>query len=508
MDRSRQRLKSLGLLAIVLVVVGAGTFAAWPGSTPTTVVASPAAFEPAWWVSAVGVDTPITQAELNDLNTEANSDLAGPYYATLKTLGEKAAVATVEGTGRSSFGTYFKDSAPALCHGVRILAVSPVVLPVAQTAGTNTTNWAKILVAYEGACSGSPLGASDVQVMFLYAHLTLSWHLTHEYQIPGSQDSDPAANDSPASWQMTHFSSCTGSGGVSQEDLIVVVDAFDEMCQAASAAGVSLQVTAGWRSAAQQAALFQEAVKAYGSVAKAKQYVAYATPTSCTSLHCAGVAVDVNLTTKTLDWLYDVVGCITAGGRVEIGPTSCTSGEGPVLRMERYGFEAPAAQVPEYLVYILPTSSSTQNCDPAASSPVPVMVAEIWRCVLAENGVSSATAKPVVAQAEVVSLCESSWNAQAIAYGGKYATTPDPITGSTVTNEGVFMLTSSEMAQYGISGSSGTDAVANITAAAQLWSATKSFVAFGCATGHGGFGSGPVLPQYGGPPVPDWAYTY
>jgi hypothetical protein len=176
--------------------------------------------------------------------------------------------------------------------------------------------------------------------------------------------------------------------------------------------------------------------------------------------------------------------------------------------MERYGFSAPAAQIPEYLVYVLPTTSSTQDCNPAVSTPVAVQVAQIWRCVLAENGLSASASKPVVAAAEVVSLCESGWNSDAVAFGGKYTKTPDPTTKTTITNSGVFMLSDAEMARYGALGSSGLSSVANINAAANLWVASGSFEAFGCATGHGIFDAGPVLPQYGGPPVPGWAYDY
>jgi hypothetical protein len=341
--------------------------------------------------------------------------------------------------------------------------------------------------------------------MFLYAHLTSNWHLVHEYQVPGSQNADPASNVSPASWQMTHFSACTGSTGVTQRDVIVVVKAFDLMCLAAAKDGVTLDVTAGWRSAAQQAAIFSAAVREYGSVAKARQYVAYATATSCASLHCAGVAVDVAPTKAALSWLYATVGCLV-GTHVTLGPSVCSTGVA-VLQMERYGFGGPAPQVPEYLTYILPTTSTTQNCNPPAATPVSVMVAQIWRCVLSENHVSTATIKTVVAKAEVVSLCESGWNPNAYAFGGKWASIPDPKTGRTITNQGVFMLSLSEMHQYGRLGSSGLDPVANIAAAAQLW-VSSGFADFGCATGHGVFDSGPVLPEYGGPLVPAWAYGY
>jgi hypothetical protein len=475
----------------------------WPRSTPPVPVATPAAYESSWWSSALGGDVPVGAKQVAILSDEADSGLAAGTYQSLVSLGRSGAVAELAGTGRSAFGSYFSGAAPALCSDTKILAVAPVSLPVAQAGGTNTTNWAKILVLYDASCSGSPIGASSAQVLFLYGRLSLTWKLVHEYQIPGSSNSDPATNVSPASWQMTTFSSCAGSG---QSDLIVVVDAFNLMCTAAATDGVALTVTSGWRTAAQQAALYAEAIKEYGSAAKAKQFVSPATDSSCTSLHCAGVAVDVAPTKKALTWLYATVGCIEAS-KVVIGPTSCGTNQA-VLRMERYGFGAPAAQVPEYLEYLLPTTSATQNCNPAADTPVPVMVAQIWRCVLEENSVSAAMAKTVVASAEVVSLCESGWNADAVAFGGKWTKVVNPTTGKLVTNSGVFMLSDQEMRQYASLGSSGLNAVANINAGAQLWVASSSFESFGCATGHGTFDAGPALPQYGGPPVPSWAYAY
>lgn len=66
----------------------------------------------------------------------------------------------------------------------------------------------------------------------------------------------------------------------------------------AAAAGVRLDVTSGWRSAAYQGRLLSQAVATYGSSAEAARWVAGPT----TSSHVSGSAVDVGPTAAT-SWL-------------------------------------------------------------------------------------------------------------------------------------------------------------------------------------------------------------
>lgn len=66
----------------------------------------------------------------------------------------------------------------------------------------------------------------------------------------------------------------------------------------AAAAGVRLDVTSGWRSAAYQGRLLSQAVATYGSPAEAARWVAGPT----TSSHVSGSAVDVGPTAAT-SWL-------------------------------------------------------------------------------------------------------------------------------------------------------------------------------------------------------------
>lgn len=69
----------------------------------------------------------------------------------------------------------------------------------------------------------------------------------------------------------------------------VLLDALRQAASDAGAAGITLQVTGGWRSAQYQQLLLQRAVGTYGSIEAARQYVL--PPTE--SKHVIGEAVDV-----------------------------------------------------------------------------------------------------------------------------------------------------------------------------------------------------------------------
>jgi uncharacterized protein YcbK (DUF882 family) len=68
-----------------------------------------------------------------------------------------------------------------------------------------------------------------------------------------------------------------------------LLDAIQQAATAASADGITMPITSGWRSAAFQQRLLDSAVAQYGSMAAARQYVQ--TPEA--SKHVIGAAVDV-----------------------------------------------------------------------------------------------------------------------------------------------------------------------------------------------------------------------
>ncbi|MFS0853217.1 M15 family metallopeptidase [Microbacterium sp. 179-I 3D4 NHS] len=77
-----------------------------------------------------------------------------------------------------------------------------------------------------------------------------------------------------------------------------LLDALQRAARDADDAGVTLLVNSGWRSAALQTHLLQEAVVGYGSAEEAERWVA----TPETSLHVSGEAVDLG-PLPSLDWL-------------------------------------------------------------------------------------------------------------------------------------------------------------------------------------------------------------
>jgi hypothetical protein len=103
--------------------------------------------------------------------------------------------------------------------------------------------------------------------------------------------------------------SLTGDGGVSVFDDgtpavtnldPALLDALRRAATAAAGDGVDLRVNSGWRSAADQARLLQEAVSKYGSEEEAARWVA----TPNTSAHVSGDAVDIGGPGATA-WLSD-----------------------------------------------------------------------------------------------------------------------------------------------------------------------------------------------------------
>jgi hypothetical protein len=83
-----------------------------------------------------------------------------------------------------------------------------------------------------------------------------------------------------------HFDTSRPTVGRLDPDLL---DALEHAARDAEADGVRLEITSGWRSRAHQQRLFDDAVRAYGSEAAARRYVA----TPDTSAHVTGDAVDV-----------------------------------------------------------------------------------------------------------------------------------------------------------------------------------------------------------------------
>lgn len=484
------------------------------------------------WDTALGGDLELTSDSYTTLGAYSDPTL-GQEVTAVRAVAEQTLLADVTGRGQDAVASltpvglapYWPREAPtgvrpqAQCQQVDILAVSPAALPV-EGPDTATLGlfdrYAKTLVAFTGICTEQTYDLTSPAVRYVYTgHGEDGWVPLRSWQVPSAEalDTAPGATE-PYEWELTQVGApCTATSVVRAR--IAVADALTQMCQAASDAGVELEVTAGYRTRAEQASVFQDAVRAYGSPEAARMHVAYADDDVCTSKHCSALAVNVEPRPQALAWLTQTVGCVAGDGTVTAGER-CASDQTPVPNAARWGFSAPLQVSPGYLEFTVPlagtrdSSLAAPNCKPTGL-PVANQVAAIFRCRLAREGVVGPTQDAVVAEALTVSRCESGWNPSAAAFGGRFATTAHPTTGRTYSHRGVFMVTA-ELATDGwvIGGPDAvTDPAANINAAASLWLSTRSWEQFGCATGDpGGFQAGPVLPQFGGPTLPDWASVY
>lgn len=485
------------------------------------------------WTDALGGDEGLTQADYQELAAYADPDLKSEI-APVRALAEQVARADLTGQGQgpvteltpTGVTPYWPAPSPTgapvqpQCSEVSILASSPTTLPVsgADTATLGLfEDFTKTLVAYAGTCGDVTYSEQDPGVTFVFAGRNDSgWVPLRYWQVPADAGFDtlPGATE-PYDWELKEVTGTCAPQSIVRAR-IAVVDAFTAMCDAAAEQGVTLDVISGYRTRTEQAAMFADAVSAYGSVDAARQRVAYADKDVCTSRHCSGLAINVSEADPAIGWLSATAGCVSADGTT-VAATECTSDQTPIANAARWGFVVPLAVSPGYLEFTLPigadgsSSLGTPNCSPTGISAAN-QVASIFRCRLARAGVVGVEQERVVAEALTVSRCESGWNATAAAFGGRFATTPNPRTGLTYTHRGIFMLTQDQAnAGWVVGGSDAlTDPIANINAAASLWLTTHGWEQFGCATGAAtdGFELGPVLPQYGGPALPDWSHLY
>jgi hypothetical protein len=161
-----------------------------------------------------------------------------------------------------------------------------------------------------------------------------------------------------------------------------------------------------------------------------------------------------------------------------------------------------------------PPSPQTEGaCSAPVAWSIPEQVAELWRCELSAAGLTPQDAAGLAADAVVLSSCESAWNPAAVAYGGRYVTSPNPLTGTLHSAAGVFQLRRSDADEFVPGGYREVlDPQANIVGAARLFLAgyraggrQAGFAPWPCATDDPS-----VLPGFPGGPaaLPSWAYRY
>jgi hypothetical protein len=334
------------------------------------------------------------------------------------------------------------------------------------------------------------------------------------------RSSDPGV---PESWEVKEFSRCGDPNNASFESRIELVDLWDLMCADAAKDGVTLSLNSAFRSPRRQKALWQDAITQYGSTAAARKWVAPSDGINCSSRHCSGTAVDVNVTRyKSAEtWLHAPVGCASPGAP-DLSRTSCASGERTIKRVQLYGLVLPLPHEPWHveLGVILPAGKVAGDCDPAASLDVPQTIAAVWRCRLSSAGLDAATVDRTVAEALVVSKCESGWDPNAVVFGGQFVDRVHPRFGTKFTAKGLWQFIRSTAETWVPGGyANAADPVVSSDAAARLWLSgyrksgrTGGWGPWACAVpsrdGHNRANS--VLPGMPGGPasLPVWATRY
>jgi len=323
----------------------------------------------------------------------------------------------------------------------------------------------------------------------------------------------------PEEWELKHFSTCGHETNAGYRARIEVVDAFEQLCRDAENAGINLRINSAYRDPAHQKQLYDRAVERYGSHAAARRWVAYSDGETCTSMHCAGIAIDVALThdPATEPWLHQTVGCLNPGGHATLGTDTCTAEQETIQRVQLYGLIFPLTHEPWHMEWGLSTTATTTpDCNPPASLSIPAQIGAIFRCRLAQTGITGPEADRIVAEAVTVARCESSWNPEAIVFSGRYINEPHPRTGYRYTARGVFQFIRDTADTYIDGGwDQADDPVRNIDAAARLYldqrnAGNRGWEPWACANPTDGFQTSSVLPNWPGGPdqLPTWAHDY
>lgn len=156
------------------------------------------------------------------------------------------------------------------------------------------------------------------------------------------------------------------------------------------------------------------------------------------------------------------------------------------------------------------------DCTPPAETPVPSMVASIFRCRLLGAGYAPERVRTVAAEAVVVAECESHFDPDAVIFDGRYRDVAHPATGDRYSGAGVFQFIR-RTADLWIDGgyANVTDPVANIDAAARVFISNEArgfpgWSDWACAAANDGFRSRSVLPGWPGGPaaLPAWAHEH
>lgn len=156
------------------------------------------------------------------------------------------------------------------------------------------------------------------------------------------------------------------------------------------------------------------------------------------------------------------------------------------------------------------------DCAPAPATPVPDMVASIFRCRLLEAEYAPERVRTIAAEAVAVAECESHFDPEAVIFDGRYRDVAHPGTGDRYSGAGVFQFIR-RTADLWIEGgyANVADPVANIDAAARIYVSNEArgfpgWSDWACAAANDGFRSRSVLPGWPGGPdqLPAWSFEH
>lgn len=487
---------------------------------------------PQRWADALDHDL-WWEADLAALADPAASDLGAERAAPAADLAAQVVTAHLTGEGRDRFGTLFDDPRPELhpdrdlagtCRDLQVKAAAADSLPVPSHPGGEAgsegegATWAKAIVVWTATCPAAAEvgGEGGAGMSFVYLRADgNSWEPVREGQVPGSASGYlPSPDPTPEPWELVAFSTCGDPDNATYAARAEVVAAFEVLCQKAAADGVPLRVTSALRGPSEQADRFDEAAKRFQDSSDPASWIAYSEDGDCASRHCAGAAIDIADVGGAHQWLGAQAGCFNgADGTFTQGGGPCAEGSVPVTVAQRHGFAQPIRFQPWHLEYAVPGLDGERgaSCDPATSASVPQIVAAVWRCRLGAAGLPREQVDAAVARALVVSRCESGWNPEAVAYGGRFIDTPDPRTGRRSDGLGLFQTSAADAARFELTWDDLRDPVVASEVAARLWlteldAGRPPFLIWPCAAGD--LDRPAQLPEHGGPPLPAWAHDY
>lgn len=439
---------------------------------------------PAWTAALGGEEPPSGQ----DIENFANYTFGLPDQAQESALATTTSAAVAQLTSADIGDPDFDGPEQPVAHSRTPRCKDTTVL-AGSVIGQRYegTLWAKGAFLYAGDCSDGTYTRDNPAVEYAYAELVDgAWQPRRVWQTPGADERTSVFATDPGALVPT---SCP-PGATQVTARPVVAAAFDQLCAAAAEDGVQVTAVQGFRTRAQQEKLFDDAVAAYGSEQAAAERVSYADDSVCTSKFCQGLAVGIEPTPAATSWLTSARRCVSADGGsadpvTRDGDKQCPEGTVAVTRAQEYGFATPTAQLPGYLEYVLPAGAgpgfaTEADCFPYGMT-TPAVIAAVFRCRLAQAGVSASQQEQAVRTGLAVAQCASGLNPQATVFDGAYAQTPDPQFGRVVPLGGLFALAPASPSWQ--SGDLG-DPVAAANYAAKVWLKDHSFSQFFCATGQ------------------------